>query len=688
MAIATLTVDMVAKLGNMQQEMSKATHIAEQNAKRIDEAFSAVKTTIAGLFAGAAVGGAWQSLIVDTARLGAEIDKLSKLSNTNAQDFQLLAYGARTAGVEQDKLADILKDVNDKFGEFAVTGGGELKDFFDTVAKRVGVTADAFKNLSGPEALQLYYDTLQKANVSQQQATFFMEALANDATLLIPLLKDGGAGFKLMADEAQRLGTVMDSKAISAAKEFEANMQRLDSAMQGLKLTIGNALIPTINRLSEEFIAGMRNSNGFWDAIYKYGLTNPFKSQTDSLKQLNTEAAKLEDKISIGRGTDDDRKRLAILQQQINYYNQLDAARTKALGNQLGLGDIGTVSSRPVFTPDSKPDKSKQPKAGRTDDLGDWLQDLEARIKPAEDALKRFRDLQLDAAVSGADLTRSERAFYDLINTPEWQSMGEPWKDLVRVQFEAANAAEKAAAETARLNELLAATDSAKLEKTRADMDLLAKALEDGRISAEQFEEAANAALGNVADKGKQDFDELSRIIDGWGKDSAKSIASALTSGKASLADFADFANRILSDVLAQMLYKNVTGPATTALSNANWGAMFGFANGGIMTSAGPLPLKAYASGGVATSPQIALFGEGRMNEAFVPLPDGRSIPVTMKGQGSGGVQAVRVEIINETSQPARAASVQPTLDVDGMVVRVVLRDLNNNGPIRQALGA
>jgi phage-related minor tail protein len=58
----------------------------------------------------------------------------------------------------------------------------------------------------------------------------------------------------------------------------------------------------------------------------------------------------------------------------------------------------------------------------------------------------------------------------------------------------------------------------------------------------------------------------------------------------------------------------------------------FGFADGGIMTPGGPLPLNRYANGGVADRPQLALFGEGDMNEAYVPLPDGRSIPVTMRG--------------------------------------------------------
>ena len=67
-------------------------------------------------------------------------------------------------------------------------------------------------------------------------------------------------------------------------------------------------------------------------------------------------------------------------------------------------------------------------------------------------------------------------------------------------------------------------------------------------------------------------------------------------------------------------------------------GKLFGFANGGIMTADGTLPLSRYARGGIARSPQLAMFGEGSQPEAFVPLPDGRSIPVTIKGFANGGI--------------------------------------------------
>ncbi|WP_251569587.1 hypothetical protein [Parasutterella muris] len=86
------------------------------------------------------------------------------------------------------------------------------------------------------------------------------------------------------------------------------------------------------------------------------------------------------------------------------------------------------------------------------------------------------------------------------------------------------------------------------------------------------------------------------------------------------------------------------------------------FANGGIMTSNGEIDLRKYASGGVANSPQLALFGEGSMPEAFVPLPDGRSIPVSFRNNSgvsetAGGNQISIVINVNNTSTTSSSES-------------------------------
>lgn len=47
------------------------------------------------------------------------------------------------------------------------------------------------------------------------------------------------------------------------------------------------------------------------------------------------------------------------------------------------------------------------------------------------------------------------------------------------------------------------------------------------------------------------------------------------------------------------------------------------FAEGGVMTPQGAPPLQRYSEGGIADSPQLALFGEGRQPEASCPCPTG-----------------------------------------------------------------
>ena len=80
-------------------------------------------------------------------------------------------------------------------------------------------------------------------------------------------------------------------------------------------------------------------------------------------------------------------------------------------------------------------------------------------------------------------------------------------------------------------------------------------------------------------------------------------------------------------------------------------------ANGGIMTEYGALKLNKYANGGIAHSPQVAIYGEGKRPEAYVPLPDGRSIPVTMDNNSGGGNVSINITVNAETGQSSTSTS-------------------------------
>lgn len=188
-----------------------------------------------------------------TARQSEEIERSAKLASTGVEEFQKLAYASEAFGIEQDKLADILKDTNDKIGDFFQTGAGPLADFFEFIAPKIGVTAEQFKNLSGADALQLYVSSLEKANLSQAEMTFYMEAIASDSTLLLPLLEKNGEAYKILAKEAEEYGYVLSKETIEQNRKLRLELWSLSKMIDSLYTNIGNRFIPLFSDLIKRF---------------------------------------------------------------------------------------------------------------------------------------------------------------------------------------------------------------------------------------------------------------------------------------------------------------------------------------------------------------------------------------------------------------------------------------------------
>ncbi len=244
------------------------------------------------------------------------------------------------------------------------------------------------------------------------------------------------------------------------------------------------------------------------------------------------------------------------------------------------------------------------------------------------------------------------------------------------------------------------------LEKYVAELERLQMLFNEGVIDPETFERAVGKAtteMENFGKTGRSEIEDLEFAIQGFGKKSADAFVDFALTGKAS---FTDLTDSILSDLARLLVQQNITDPLFKAISGGapaggglggilgslagSVGSFFGggpvefgptpFANGGIMTPYGPLKLNAYAGGGIVNSPQMYVAGEGRMNEAIIPLPDGRSVPVTMSGGGMGDVN-VEVNVINQ-GQPANARVVGQRQTGNGLSIDVLIDTVDN------ALGA
>ncbi|OQR30255.1 phage tail tape measure protein [Pseudomonas sp. Bc-h] len=278
-----MLVRIEATTAQLRQELSRSESAVASTARKIDRSLAdvdgafdrlnssadkvgeTVSSTFEKIGAGniAAAGSiaglvALTSSTIDYAR---EVKNLAQLSNTSVEDFQRLAYGAKSVGVEQEKLSDILKDTNDRVGEFLQRGSGEMADFFKEIAPQIGVTAGQFANLSGPQALQLYYTSLEKAGLNQQQVTTYMESMADEATALIPLLRNNGKEFQALGDQAENAGSVISEFNINRLVTAGQAISGLKATFAGVTNQITIGLLPGIEQATDS-LQKMQDNGG------------------------------------------------------------------------------------------------------------------------------------------------------------------------------------------------------------------------------------------------------------------------------------------------------------------------------------------------------------------------------------------------------------------------------------------
>ncbi|WP_280179326.1 transglycosylase SLT domain-containing protein [Acinetobacter nosocomialis] len=254
-SLGRLTLDLVVQTASFSEPLSKAERQARASSQGIANSLNIAAIAVSAL-GGALAGLSIASLVNFSEKViqtGSDIQKFSKLANASVRDFQYFAKGAETAGISMESFADKMKDMQDRIGEFQQTGGGPLADFFENIAPRVGVTIQQFQKLSGPEALQLFYNSLEKAGASTNDMKFYMEAIISDSSLLIPLLEKGGKGFKEWGDAAEKAGAIMTDELAANLSEAKKQLMLMDLQWQGLENRLINNVVPAVKMVIDNW---------------------------------------------------------------------------------------------------------------------------------------------------------------------------------------------------------------------------------------------------------------------------------------------------------------------------------------------------------------------------------------------------------------------------------------------------
>ena len=228
-------------------------------------------------------------------------------------------------------------------------------------------------------------------------------------------------------------------------------------------------------------------------------------------------------------------------------------------------------------------------------------------------------------------------------------------------------------------------------------------------------------ALAEQAEKLKTDLQGIASAIGNSFGEAFKGIITGSMTAQQALAgmfqsiasSFADMAGKMIAEYMRMQalgLLKTIFGAVAPALgatagglssSAAGFGGSFDagipaiggtsdfsgafkFANGGIASDG----FTAFANGGMVTGPTLGLVGEGRYNEAIIPLPDGKSVPVQLSGGVGGNAAPINTNIVvnvkngQAESQTSGSQGNQLARELEGAVRQVILKESRPGGLI------
>lgn len=256
---------------------------AEQSVKDVTKVMAGLITIAAS--AATAVTGAAYAMVNDFANTATEIDQLTKRLNVNAEAFQATAFAAKSFGIEQDQLADGMKELSMRAGEFALDGKANADAFGE-----IGITQAQVKqygnNIEG--LFRLVRNKLSEVK-EQGKRQFLADALFGGG------LADVGGEFFAQTSEkiaalqkqARESGLVISQENLDMAREYTREMDSLQARIKGLWNIVASNLLPIFTRITRQ----MKEFFDLHGDEIVNGLTVAIKGLIASIKYLGIAAA-------------------------------------------------------------------------------------------------------------------------------------------------------------------------------------------------------------------------------------------------------------------------------------------------------------------------------------------------------------------------------------------------------------
>lgn len=292
MAIATLTVDINAKLAGIQGDLGKVSKLAEQSAKRMESAFagvgSALKTAFTG-FAATLTAGFLSDIVQQVVDAQDALSDLNKSTAISVETLSGLAFAAKTTGGDLDSIATAINKLQ-------VNIGKDPEKY-----RQLGIDA---KN--GYEAFKQLADIFVAIEEPETRAAVAAEALGKAWAGSAAGLSEGGKGFDALVQKGKALSGVTE-ESVARAAELNAKLDILKARASGAATELVNGMVPALTRVAEDMenaaqsggvlagiLAGLGSALKQVFSGMEYGQSNFSKSQ--QIKDLEEKIGELQGK--------------------------------------------------------------------------------------------------------------------------------------------------------------------------------------------------------------------------------------------------------------------------------------------------------------------------------------------------------------------------------------------------------
>lgn len=191
-----------------------------------------------------------------------------------------------------------------------------------------------------------------------------------------------------------------------------------------------------------------------------------------------------------------------------------------------------------------------------------------------------------------------------------------------------------------------------------------------------------NAEMQTLGDVGRETARTLrDSFVDG-AAEMGSAFADSSEEGKRAFEGFKKSVIKALIEIALKAAALKIVQIVASAIGTSN------NAKGGVSSgtrASGNLEARGFADGGVVTRPTLAVFGEGKKKEAFVPLPDGRAIPAVVTDDSSGTV----IQNLNVNFQFVDPRGAKQFFDTnEDRIIRMILEAVSTRTRVKEALKA